>query len=125
MNTVMSIKLFSRWAKPSSTPRRLLSQIQKTNKPQAPAPSQTSETPQEIIYLSKTRKRMFVFAGLYKNLKDVPDSVSVSTFSKNMDRFRVRASILIMVISAIGAFSTTVLAKGVLADIEEERERRE
>lgn len=68
---------------------------------------------------------MFVFAGLYKNLKDVPDSVSVSTFSKNMDRFRVRASILIMVISAIGAFSTTVLAKGVLADIEEERERRE
>lgn len=44
--------------------------------------------------------------------------------SRNMDRFRVRCSMVIMAVSALGALSSIMLAKGVVEDFEEEKRRK-
>lgn len=45
--------------------------------------------------------------------------------SRNMDKFRVKLSLVIMVLSALGALSSIMLAKGIVEDIEQERDQEQ
>ncbi|XP_034245292.1 uncharacterized protein LOC117647577 [Thrips palmi] len=117
-------KLISCFTKPNPFSKRFSSQVQNTEKPaQQSLGGTTSETPKDYVQVSAARKRMFVMAGLFKSAADCPDKMTLSSMSKNMDRFRVRASLVIMGLSALGALSSIMLAKGVVDDFEEKKRK--
>lgn len=47
------------------------------------------------------------------------------TMVKTMDKFRVRITFVLMVISGLGALSSVLLAKGTLTEIEEEKSKQQ
>ncbi|KAJ1521606.1 hypothetical protein ONE63_003255 [Megalurothrips usitatus] len=104
--------------------RHLASEVQKANNPSAP-PARTSGTPQDVVRMTAGRKRMFVLTGIYKSMKDAPDVVSTTTLARNMDKFRVRVSLVIMGACALGALFSISLAKGVVVKLEEERDAKQ
>lgn len=102
--------------------KRFSSQVQNTEKPaQQSVAGSTSETPRDVIKVSAAKKRMFVMAGIFKSVDQCPSTMSSSSMSRNMDKFRVRASFVIMAVSALGALTSILLAKDVVDQFETEK----
>jgi len=116
----MSLTLFPHIFKNFVSPRHFSSQIQKKDQPVG-----SSGSPKELAQVGAFKKRILVWGGVYRNVNDVPEFVPRQTMIKTMDKFRVRFTFVLIVISGLGALSSVALAKGTLGEIEEEKSKQQ
>lgn len=63
-----------------------------------------------------------MFGGIYKTFSDAPERITRASMTRNMDRLRVRVSILLVAVGCLGALSSALLGKDVQGQIEEAKE---